>query len=397
MVVIAPHFDLAWEKRRLCAAVDARRDDLLALSHGIHAHPETAFQEHWAAMAVSALLAAGGLRVVRGIHGLPTAVRATAGPAHGPTVVICCEYDALPGLGHACGHNVIAAAGVGAGLALAPLARRLRRRLTVLGTPAEECGGGKVLLGGRGAFTDAFAVLLVHPATRDLVTPPLRAAATLEATFHGRSAHAAMTPERGRSALDAAVLAHTAVGALRATLSPGEQVNGVINAAGVPNVIPDSVASRFGVRAGAARPANMIAARVEIACRSAAVAVGCRADVKRIGPTYAALRADAALAEVFVANASRLGRTMGRRSATDNGRGGSTDLGNVSQVVPALHPMLAIAPEDEPPHTAGFVRHAIAPAADRAVLDGAKAMAMTVADLWMRPALRRALGEQEVS
>jgi amidohydrolase len=384
MVAVVAFGGVETHKRRLCHSIDARAALLTSLSHGIHARPEEAFHEHWAAGAIASILERGGMRVERDAFGLPTSFRATAGPDHGPDVVICCEYDALPGMGHACGHNVVAAAGAGAGLALAPLATRLGRRLTVLGTPAEESGGGKILLADRGAFQDAIAVMLVHPGVEDIVTPSLRAALGLEADFHGRAAHAAMAPERGRNALDAAVVAYNAAGALRSTLAAGEQINAMIESGGPPNVVPAHAGIKFVIRGATRMRAKEVAERVSMCCQGAAAAVGCEARLRRTGPVYANFVVDDGLAALFTANAQRIGRHMTTSSPLDIERAGSTDLGNVSHLAPTIHPKLAIAPTDVPQHTPGFASHAIGPRADRAVLDGAKAMAMTVADLWLR-------------
>lgn len=397
MVRVAPRYDVAHVKRLLCADIDGRAAALLRLSHAIHARPETAFQERWAARVLADTLEMGGLRVDRAAFGVPTAFRAAAGPERQPTVIVCCEYDSLPGLGHACGHNIIAAAGVGAGLALAPLARRLGRHITVLGTPAEEKGGGKILLARRGAFRGAIAVMLVHPATENVVTPALRAALTLEVTFHGRASHAAMAPEHGRNALDAAILAYTAIASLRPMLGNAEQVNATVSTGSPPNVVPDRAIGRFIIRALTLVAAERIAQQVTGSCRSAARSVGCTASVHRAGADYDGLHANQPLAEAFAQNASSVGRRMRFAPPSEAARAGSTDLGTISHLAPTIHPKFAIAPSTSPPHTERFARFAISPNGDRAVLDGAKAMSMTVADLWLRPSLRRNLTLERAS
>jgi amidohydrolase len=394
MVRVAPTPDILSIKRRLCAEVDRRASELTSLSHAIHARPETAFAESWASSATATTLGAAGFSVTLGAYGVPTAFRAATGPEGTATVVICCEYDALPGLGHACGHNVIAAAGVGAGLALRDLALELRRHLTLLGTPAEEQGGGKILLARRGSFRGALAVMLVHPSTEDVVAPALRAALGLEVDFIGRASHAAMAPERGRNALDAAMLAHSAIAALRAGQSFGELVSASLSSDGPPNVVPARTTLRLVVRAPTLVAARALRERVVRSCTSAAVATGCSAEIGPVGLPYDGLRASNALAVSFATNASILGRIMRWGTTAELHRGGSTDLGNISQVISTIHPMFAISPPTVPPHTAGFARSAVGPRADRAILDGAKAMAMTVADIWLRPALRRALEKE---
>jgi amidohydrolase len=365
------------------ARVDALADVLVAVSHEIHAHPELAFAEHRAAALLAGVAGAAGLDVERGAFGLPTAFRADAGPSRA-RVVVCCEYDALPSLGHACGHNVIAAAGLGAGLALAPIARRLGRGLRLLGTPAEEGGGGKILLLRRGAFDGAAAVLLTHPGDGDVVLPPIRAAARIAVTCFGRPAHAALSPHRGRNALDALVLGYQAAGALRGVLPPGDQVHGTItDGGGPPNVVPARAAATFIVRSVDADGLARALDRTAACFTGAAAATGCRASMKLAGPVYRELRPDPTLARAYHRHLLTLGRSPLPLGAPGRSvPGGSTDLGNVSQEVPAIHPKLAIAPAGVATHTPAFARYAVGPAADRAVLDGAKAMALTALDVW---------------
>ena len=365
-------------KHHVCAAVDALATDLVALSHDLHDHPEVAWHEVRSSRAVAASLAARGLPVQLPAHGLPTALRAHAG-TRGPLVVLCAEYDALPGLGHGCGHNVIAAAAVGAAVALAPLAEGAGGRVTLLGTPAEEGGGGKIVLLGRGAFDGAAAVLLVHPGREDTVDAAFRAAAGVDLTFHGRAAHAAMAAHEGRNALDAALLAHQATAAVRGPV--GSHLSAVLPEGGqAPNVVPDRATLRVMVRARTSAELAPLLARVRTAADGAALATGCRVEVRPRGPVYRELRGDAELARLFSANATRLGRRMRRADPAAVLTAGSTDLGNVSHVVPTVHPKLAIS--RHPQHSAAFARDARSPAADLAVLDGAKALAMTTLDIW---------------
>ncbi|MDP9005767.1 MAG: M20 family peptidase, partial [Actinomycetota bacterium] len=212
-------------KARMCQRVDELTDDLIDVAREIHAHPELAFEERFAHDLLTSILERQGLEVTRGAWDLPTAFDGRAGD-DGPTVAICCEYDALPGIGHACGHNVIAAAGLGAGLAAATVAGDAGATVRILGTPAEEGGAGKVLMAERGALDGVDAAMMVHPAGADLATMDAIAAAMLEVEYHGRAAHAAAAPHEGRNALDAAVLGYVNVAALRQHIRSTERVHG---------------------------------------------------------------------------------------------------------------------------------------------------------------------------
>lgn len=363
-------------------AVAVIANQLLALSHDLHAHPETSWREHRSSTRVATFLDAAGLAVTRPAHGLPTAFRASAG-SRGPLVVLCCEYDALPGLGHGCGHNIIAAAAAGAGAVLAPLAGSFGGRVVVLGTPAEEGGGGKIELLRRGAFAGASAALLVHPGRHDQVRATFRAAASYRVTFRGRAAHAAMAPEQGRNALDAAVIAYSALSAARATLGPGDQITAVLTDGGsAPNVIPDRSVLRVMTRAPTTCGLAPLAHVVRRAADAGARATGCTTTVATDGPTYREVRSDPALSEFAERHLRALGRHPHPPSARDLLTAGSTDLGNVSHAVPALHPKLSIG--DVPQHSAAFARAAVSPAGDRAVLDGATLLALLTLDIWTR-------------
>jgi amidohydrolase len=378
-------------KRRVCAAVDAMAVRLLAVSRQVHSHPELAHHERRAAALLADQLDRGGLAVERTAYGLPTALAGRAG-VRGPLVVVCCEYDALPGLGHACGHNVIAAAGLGAGLALAALAAPLGGRVAVLGTPAEEGGGGKILLAGRGAFSGAAAAMLVHPSSYETVMPPINAVATLEATLLGRASHASMYPERGVNALDAFVLGYLGLAALRQHLAPTDKVHGVVTDGGtVPNVVPARAAGRFMIRSATQAELHRLQRRVLACLQGGAEAAGARLVARWPWPAYREMRHNQPLAASFEANVRALGRRPLAPSQVPASRAGSTDMGDVSQLVPAIHPFLAISPPDVVPHSRAFAAWASGPAADRAVLDGAKALAMTAMDVWLRPPLRAAM------
>ena len=293
-----------------------------------------------------------------------------------------CEYDALPGIGHACGHNVIAAAGLGAALATAPLARGGLGRVVVLGTPAEEGGGGKIELARRGAFDGIDAAMMVHPADADLSNMDCVAIQQLEVTFSGEAAHAAAAPHRGRNALDAAVLGYLNVAALRQHIRPTERIHGIFTRAGdKPNIVPDHAAALWYVRSDTIETLQPLKQRVLACLEAGAAAAGCSCDHAWDNHPYADMRDNGPIGAAYAANAARLGRVV---TAPDQAHRvvGSTDMGNVSYLAPSIHPMIKVAPEGVPIHTPEFARYAGSEEADRAVLDGAKAMAMTVVDLW---------------
>ena len=372
-------------KDRVLDAVDARAATLLEVSHDIHGHPELAFDEHRAHDLLMSVLEGEGLAVDRGHLDVPTAFAASAGSDRGPLVAVLLEYDALPEIGHACGHNVIAAAGLGAGLAAASVVDALGGRLLVLGTPAEEGGGGKVFLAERGALDGVDAALMVHPSGLDLATMDAIAIQRLRVTYHGREAHAAAAPELGRNALDAAVLGYMNVAALRQHIRPDERVHGIFTEAGeAPNVVPQRTSALWYVRSPSLDGLDVLKDRVLACLHAGADAAGCTMEHEWVDPAYADMVDNVPLVDLYRANAARTGRDI-----PPLGEGGqvvgSTDMGNVSHLVPAIHPMIAVSPATIPIHTADFAGFAAGPEGDRAVLDAAKALASTVVDLWLRP------------
>ncbi|MFJ9605103.1 amidohydrolase [Kitasatospora sp. NPDC101176] len=364
-------------KEAVRARVHAHRDELLALSRRIHAHPETAFEEHRAAAWCAELLRTHGYAVTAPAHGLATAFTASLGD--GPTTVaLVCEYDALPGLGHACGHNLIAAAGLGAALGLAPYADRLGLTVRVIGAPAEERGAGKALLLADGAFDGVDAAMMVHPCPVEVADFRSFALGTLSVRYTGRAAHPSLNPHEGRNAADALTVAQVALGLLRQQLPPHWRVHGITTAAGTaPNLIPDSASAEYEIRTSAAEDLAELRARVEDCFRAGALATGCEVLLERPEPDYLDMRSDPALLDLWRANAAALGRP----EPIESGPFACTDMGNVSHAVPAIHPVLDITGGACTPHEAAFAEAAVGPEADRAVLDGAVALAWTAADL----------------
>jgi len=369
-------------KQRLGAEVDARADMLLDVSHRIHANPELNYEEHFAHDLLTEVIEGDGLTVTRGAREIPTAFEARAGES-GPTIAVLCEYDALPGVGHACGHNVIAAAGLGAGLAAAALADELGGQVVIMGTPAEEGGGGKVFLLDRGAFEGVDAALMVHPADADLTAMDVIAVQQCYVTYHGEAAHAAAYPHRGRNALDALVLGYVNVAALRQHISPGERIHGIVVEGGdKPNIVPARTKAEWMVRSPTLAKLDRLKQRFTACLQGGAEAAGCTMEIEWLDPAYADMIDNEAIGARYVANAATLGRTV--VDPWRDGRVvGSTDMGNISYAVPSIHPMIQVAPPGIPIHTPDFAGFAGGAEGDRAVVDGAKALAWTVADLWL--------------
>lgn len=377
-------------KQTVIAEIDRRADGLLRVSREIHAHPELAYEEHFAHDLLTEAIAGAGLHVTSHAYGLDTAFVSVTGPADGPLVAVLCEYDALPGIGHACGHNIIAAAGLGAGLAAAAVADALGGRIMILGTPAEEGGGGKQKLIDAGAFDGVLAAMMVHPASSDLPTMEAIAIHQLTVRYFGRAAHAAASPWQGTNALDAAVLGYMNIAALRQHILPTERIHGVFLRAGdKPNIVPDHAEAFWYVRSKNLHTIEPLKARVLAALEAGALATGCSFEHEWGDIPYADMVDNAPLLGLYTANAAQLGRVL-VEADDDTAVIGSTDMGNVSYSVPAIHPMIKAAPRGCAIHTKDFAVHAASPLGDQAVLDGAKAMAMTVVDLWLQPSARDA-------
>lgn len=354
-------------------------DELVALSHRIHAHPELAFEEFRASAWVAEALHHAGFDVQHGCYELPTAIRATAGS--GPVrVAICAEYDALPDMGHACGHNMIAAAAVGAGLGLADFVDELGLTVTVLGTPAEEGGGGKALMLDRGAFEGLDAAMMVHPATTEMTAMPGTAVSQVDVTYTGKPAHAGAYPEEGINAADAMTIAQVAIGLLRQQTRNEDRIAGVVHAAGsAANIIPESASGHWVLRSDTAEALSTLKDRVLRCFEAGATATGCDLTVSGAAPDYADLRPDAELLTFYQANAEAIGRIFPQ--IPDGFAGAATDMGNVSHLVPTIHPMIGIETAQAVNHQPEFTAACITPSADRAVIESAIAMAWTAVDL----------------
>jgi amidohydrolase len=357
--------------------VEQARDELVALSHRIHAHPELGFEEERACAWLCELLEGAGLEVERGVGDLPTAfaARAGSGPLH---VVVCAEYDALPGVGHACGHNLIAAMAAGAGIGLAAVADDAGLRVTVLGTPAEEGGGGKILLLQRGAFAGAHAAMMVHPSPYEMAEMPVIAVTQFQVAYTGKEAHAAAYPHLGVNAADALVVAQTAIGLLRQHLRPTDRVHGIVTRGGdVANVVPAHTTGTWMARAATIEQLGEVREKVARCFEAGALATGASLEIAEDHEPYAEMRHDHELSAAYRRNAEALGRSFAE--APDRGPG-STDMGNVSLALPSIHPTIGIDALPAVTHQPEFSARCVTPAADRAVTDGAVAMAWTAID-----------------
>lgn len=367
-------------KAAVDASVAATSSRLIALSETIHAHPETAWQEHRAAAWVGEALAAGGFDVTPGYLGLETALLAQVGAGQ-RIIGIMAEYDALPGLGHACGHNLISASAVGAGLALAPLADELDITVRVYGTPAEEGGGGKIEMIDAGAFRDLDLALMVHPGPVDVAEARPFAVTHSHIAYDGESAHAGAYPDQGVNANDAFVIAQVAIGMLRQQLPSDTRVHGIQTVGGAaPNAIPDRTEGRWYVRANSLDELAVLEGRVRRCFEAGALATGATLSITPESKPYAEFATDERVLAAYKANAVARGRVFAEPGLAGRMNRASTDMGNVSQLVPAIHPYIGIDSLPYSNHQPEFAAACIGPPAELALLDGAALMAQTVID-----------------
>ncbi|MED5565567.1 MAG: M20 family metallopeptidase, partial [Pseudomonadota bacterium] len=356
-------------------------DALISASHAIHAKPELAFEEHFAHGLLTDRVEEAGLPVERGACGLDTAFISSFGDT-GVEVGILSEYDALPGIGHACGHNIIATSGLGAALALSKLGAALPGRVRYLGTPAEEAGGGKEIMAQHGAFDGLDAAMMVHPAGVDLVTMPSVAMNEVRVTFTGKAAHASAMPFAGVNALDALVSSYQSIAQLRQHIRQNERIHGIFNEAGLaPNIVPDRAVGTFYVRAADGMALADLKKRVKNCFEAGALASGCELEIQWALGDYLEIKDCWPIAERYKTNAESLGRSFFPLEKMPTTGAGSTDMGNVSHRVPSIHPMISCAPPHVVIHNPEFAKYAGSETGDAAVLDGAKALAMTAIDV----------------
>jgi amidohydrolase len=378
--------------KQIINEIDNQSDALWQLSKNLFNNPETAFKEFKASKLLSDALRAHGYEVEEKIGGLDTAFRASLGKDDTPKIAILAEYDALVGLGHACGHNLIASAAIGAGIGLVPIVSKIQGQVQIIGTPAEEGGGGKVILAEAGIFSDIDAALMFHPASKNMVTRKSLASCRLRLEFFGKASHAAAAPEEGINALDAMILSFNNINAMRSTLLPRDRIAGIIVHGGeAANIIPAYTSAEFSVRALKANRRDELVDRVIACAQAGAESVGCEMKYE-LTPGYMDIIPNRVLARIFQSHLEALGRVVVDPDA--NERMGSTDMGDVSHLVPAIHPYLAIAPENIAGHTEEFKEYSISDAGKKAMLDAAKAMAMTTYDLLREPDLLREAKEE---
>ncbi|MDI6102505.1 M20 family metallopeptidase [Actinoplanes sp. NEAU-A12] len=364
------------------ATVDEWQARLIGLSHSLHAEPEVAFAEHASAAKLAALMRAAGFTVDEGVCELPTALTATYGEGD-LTVGVCAEYDALPGIGHGCGHNIIGAAAAGAAIALRAVADRYGFRVKLLGTPAEESGGGKQLMLDRGAFDDVTVAMMAHPGPAVDTAgagDSTQACTRFEVVFEGRPAHAAGAPWDGVNAADAAVIAQVAIGLLRQQTPAGHRIAGFVRSGGQrTNIIPERSVLEYEVRTPDSGRLDVLRRRVHACFEAGALATGATVHFRRTEPDYLNLRNDAWLIDTWAGHLPAFGR-----SATPLPGGitaASTDMGNVSHVMPSIHPMIGLRGVTAMPHTHEFAAQAVSPAGDEALLHAAKLLARTAVAL----------------
>jgi amidohydrolase len=369
------------------------RTALIELSHRIHAHPELGFEEEQSAAWLCESLAEAGFAVEKGICNLPTAFRASAGsgPLH---IGICAEYDSLPDIGHACGHNIIAASAVGAALAAAKVADEVGLTITVIGTPAEEVcnASGKVLLLERGGFDGIHAAMMVHPAPFDVLRAKMISAAMFDVHYTGKESHASAFPELGVNAADALTVAQTALGLLRQHIRSTDRIHGIVtNGGAAPNVVPAHTSARYIIRSETLDQLTELRPRVHHCFEAGALATGSKMEIVGGDKPYAEVLHDEVMAELFRRNSEVLGRAFSGRGERETRPSGSTDMGNVSLVMPSIHPMIGINSLPAVNHQPEFAAHCITADADKALADGALAMAWTCIDLATDPDARARL------
>jgi amidohydrolase len=364
--------------------------DLMQVSRQIHGNPELAYEEERASGWLCRILERAGMEVERGVAGVPTAFVARAGTGR-LQVAICAEYDALPGIGHACGHNLIGASSAGAGIALSRIADDLDMTVRVIGTPAEEVGdaGGKIVLLERGVFDGVHAALMAHPGPVDVTMPPMLACATFDVHYRGLEAHASAFPELGVNAADALTVAQTAIGLLRQQMGRNDRVHGIVTKGGdAPNIIPAHTSARYIVRAPTFGDLDKIKQKVWRCFEAGALASGAELELRGGDKPYAHMAHDRELAGLYQANCEILGRRFRDFGRALERSAASTDMGNVSLACPSIHPIVGIESNGSVPHQPEFARHCVGPSSERALADASLALAWSAIDLATNPELR---------
>jgi len=368
--------------RSITQRIDEVADTLLSTSHAIHAQPELAFKEFFACETLTQVLEEHDINAEKAVYSLETSFEATLNASEETaTAAILAEYDALPGIGHACGHNIIATSALGATLGLQAVADQIPGKIRLIGTPAEEKGGGKELMARNGAFDGVDAAMMIHPAGTNLASMPCICVAEVEVIYHGKSSHASAMPHKGINALDGLLLAYQAISNLRQHIRSTERIHGIITEGGAaPNIVPDHAVGQFYVRAADERELALLKPRVQACFEAGAKGSGSEVEVNWANVDYLDLNTNWPLADKFQEHAESLGREFIPYEQALGFGAGSTDMGNVSHRIPSIHPMLAVAPPNVVIHNPEFTKWAASEKGDAAVLDGAKALALTVAD-----------------
>jgi amidohydrolase len=368
-------------KNKIQAAVEKRSTEIKSLSRKIHANPELSFEEHQAQSWLTAPLAEAGFQIEKGLSGLPTSFRATWDNGDGPTIAFLAEYDALPKIGHACGHNIIGTSAVGAALALKDAVPDLQGKILVIGTPAEEEGGGKILMTEDGVFDHVDAAMLCHPQKKTWVLRGGLACVDATIQFFGKQSHASSAPEKGISALEALITSYNAINALRQFFTDDVRIHGIITHGGeATNVVPDFTEAKFLMRAATVKGLNEVRKKVYRAVEHATEAIGARCEITE-GLIYAERNNNHALAGLFRENLESMGIEVS--DPPTQGGLGSSDIGNVGQVTATIHPYIRIG--DVTTHTPEFADQAASEAGMTALIQAAKALAMTAYDLIDKP------------
>lgn len=359
------------------AAILSSQTELVELSHFVHAHPEMGYEEFQSSAAVANLAEQHGFTVERGSAGLATAFRATKGTGS-LNIALCAEFDALPDVGHACGHNIIAASSLGAAIGLAAVAVQLDLTVTLLGTPSEEGGGGKIDLINAGYFAPVHCAMMIHPWPTERLEATCLAVDHFDVTYVGKEAHASAAPWEGVNALDALTIAQVALGLLRQQLPPGDQVHGItVESGSAANIIPSKAVGRYMARSVTSDRLSALRRRVTACFEAGAVATGATLQIEELGSQFSHMVSDSDI----LAHYRKAAESIGRRFELDDAGAPkptiSTDMANVSLVVPSIHPLLAIPTKGAVNHQPEFTAACVTPEADQAVIDGAIALALT--------------------
>jgi len=378
-------------KQRATEYIDHLSDKLHKLATDIHDNPELGSNEHYAVERIRGLLEDFEFEYEEGIAKMETAFRAKhSSCSPGPSVALLAEYDALPSLGHACGHNLIAAASVGAALGVSKVKRDLPGELILLGTPGEENIGGKVNMVNEGIFHGIDAAMMFHPSDKNVVGKRSLSCSSLEIIFHGEAAHASGNPEEGVNALDAAIQTFTNLNALREHIEDDARIHGIITNGGEkPNIVPELASCEFYIRALEDAYREEVVEKLQRCAKGAALATGCEVEFRQPEPSFKAMHPNKPLVEAFEKN----GKSLGLEFQQVEGGAGSTDMGDVSQTVPAIHPYLSIVPEGTSAHTHQFRDAAGSAEGKRVMIMAAKILAMTVVDVLTKDSLYKKMKE----